>query len=77
MKLVSHPQHQQNNECFNTIKEHCNNVESEAEQQFRHVLHEFANIFANDLLSRKAIGSYIEHTIKLEPGLVLLVQGLY
>ena len=77
VKLVSHPQHQQNNERFNAIKEHCNNVEFDAEQEFRHVLHVFTDIFAKELLSQKAIGSYSKYTIKLEPSLVLPMRGLY
>ena len=34
-------------------------------------------MFANDLLSRKAIGLYIEHTIELELGSVLRAESLY
>ena len=32
-------------------------------------------MFANDLLSRKAIGLYIEHTIELELGSVLRAES--
>ena len=49
----------------------------DAAPRYTSMLQEFADVFANDLPNRAALGSKVEHEIELEPGKAPPVRGLY
>ena len=63
--------------CVDTSQKDCTNLEVTSTPAFENLLQEFADVFANDLPVRKAIGSEVEHQIILEPRHTPPVRGLY
>ena len=63
--------------CVDSLQLGCGNTEFVSTPPYVKVLNEFADVFANDLPNRMALGTTVEHEIELEPGKAPPVRGLY
>ena len=63
--------------CVDSMTKEIVVIDFDSAPRYINVLQEFADVFANDLPNRTALGSTVEHEIELEPGKAPPVRGLY
>ena len=66
-----------NDSCVESLCENKQSTVFETAPRYLSILHEFADVFANDLPERMASGSSVEHEIEREPGAAPPMLGLY
>ena len=63
--------------CVDSKQEKQSEATFDSAPQYLKLLQEFADVFANELPNRAALGTMVEHEIELEPGKAPPVRGLY